>query len=100
LKTDDTIVSLDLSLNNIVLGLDALIEGLRYNSTIVTIRLRNNNIDGRKNRDQLFNLVYQHQSLTCIDLGNFETIKNRNRIHNEGLTALVDGIVQSAETTG
>jgi Ran GTPase-activating protein (RanGAP) involved in mRNA processing and transport len=100
LKTDTTIVSLDLSLNNMVLGLDALIEGLSQNSTIVTLRLRNNNIDGRKNQNQLFNLVYGHPSLTCIDVGNFDTIKNRNRIHNEGLTAIVEGIVKSVETTG
>jgi hypothetical protein len=45
-------------------------------------------------------MVYQHPSLTCIDLGNFDTIKNRNRIHNEGLAAIIEGIVQTAENQG
>lgn len=51
LKTDSTIVSLDLSMNNIAQGLDSLIDGLMQNSTIVNLKLRNNNIDGRKNQD-------------------------------------------------
>lgn len=79
-------------MNNLAQGLDLLIDGLRHNNTLVTLRLKNNNIDGRKSQEQLFRLIYQHPSLTCVDLGNFDTIKNRNRIHNEGFTALVDGI--------
>jgi hypothetical protein len=51
LKEDSTIVYLDLSLNNLASGLDYLIEGLHQNSTIVTLRLKNNNIDGRKCQD-------------------------------------------------
>lgn len=48
LRDDTTIISLDLSMNNLTLGLEHLIEGLHNNSTIVTLRLKNNNIDGRK----------------------------------------------------
>lgn len=50
LRDDTTIISLDLSMNNLTLGLEHLIEGLHNNSTIVTLRLKNNNIDGRKSQ--------------------------------------------------
>ena len=100
LRDDKNIISFDLSMNNLTSGLEHLIEGLHNNNTIVTLRLKNNNIDGRKSQDQLFSLLYQYPSLTCVDLGNLDTIKNRNRIHNEGLNAIVDAIVRTAETLG
>jgi hypothetical protein len=37
----------------------------------------------------------EHTSLTSIDLGNSENIKNRNRIYDEGFIALVQGIARS-----
>lgn len=100
MKKNTAIISLDLSMNNLAHGLDSLVEGLRHNSTIVSLRLKNNNIDGRKSMDALFNLVYNHRSLASIDFGNFDTIKNRNRIHNEGLTAIVEGIIRTVEDQG
>ncbi len=33
--------------------------------------------------------------MTCVDLGNLENIKNRNRIYDEGLYALIEGIYKS-----
>jgi hypothetical protein len=33
--------------------------------------------------------------LTAIDLGNTENIKNRNRLYNEGLESIVQGIYQT-----
>ena len=51
LRDDTTIISLDLSMNNLTLGLEFLIEGLHHNNTIVSLRLKNNNIDGRKSQD-------------------------------------------------
>ena len=85
LKGNVSLVTLDLSMNNLSLGLDYLIAGLRQNETIVCIKLRNNNIDGRRFQKQLFTLVNEHRSLTALDLGNSENIKNRNRIYDEGL---------------
>lgn len=58
LRDDTTITSLDLSMNNLTLGLEFLIEGLHHNNTIVSLRLKNNNIDGRKSQDQIYSLVY------------------------------------------
>ena len=36
-----------------------------------------------------------YPSLTALDLGNSENIKNRNRIYDEGLQALVEGMTTS-----
>jgi hypothetical protein len=33
--------------------------------------------------------------LTAIDLGNSESIKNRNRIYDEGVTAMIEGMILS-----
>ena len=92
LKHNDQLTSLDINMNNIHLNLDALINGLRQNDRIVSLKMRNNNIDGRKSSQQLYDLVFNHQSLASVDLGNSENIKNRNRIYDEGLEALVEGM--------
>lgn len=92
LKHNEQLTTLDISMNNINLNLDALIGGLRQNDRIVSLKMRNNNIDGRKSSQQLYDLVFNHQSLASVDLGNSENIKNRNRIYDEGLEALVEGM--------
>jgi hypothetical protein len=92
LRTNDQIVSLDLSMNNLAEGFDDLLQGLRSADNLVSLRLRNNNIDGRKHHEQLFRLFKNHPTLTSIDLGNSENIKNRNRLYNEGLEAVIEGI--------
>lgn len=51
--------------------------------------MKNNSIDGRRFQQQIFDLVFEHSSLTSLNLGNFLTVKNRNRIHNEGLSAII-----------
>lgn len=57
--------------------------------------MRNNNIDGRKNKESISGLLQDHPTLTCIDLGNSEVIQNRNRLYEEGFSAVVEGIVKS-----
>ncbi len=41
--------------------------------------------------------MHDHPSLTALDLGNSENIKNRNRIYDEGLSAIVQGMVSSRD---
>lgn len=93
------ITTLDLCMNNINLGLDLLISALKKNSSIVCLKLKNNNIDGRRFTEDLYSLVHEHPSLTALDLGNSENIKNRNRIYNEGLKAIIEGMADSADET-
>jgi len=84
-------------MNNINLGLDHLVGALKKNSTIICVKLRNNNIDGRRFHNELFQLANNHPSLVSIDLGNSEHIKNRNRLYNEGLSSLIEGIINSKD---
>jgi hypothetical protein len=61
----------------------------------VSFKIKNNSIDGRRSQQKLFDLVYHHPSLVSLDIGNTPTVKNRNRIHNEGFMAIVEAIAQS-----
>jgi len=89
------LVSLDLSLNNLSLGLEKLFGGIIDNNSLVAVSLRNNSIDGRKFQQQIFDLVFEHPSLASLNLGNAQTVKNRNRIHNEGLSAILQAVATS-----
>ena len=88
-RESDSLVDLDLSLNNLNLGLQTLFHGIMDNKSLIAFTLKNNSIDGRRFQQQIFDLVYEHQSLTSLNLGNNMTVKNRNRIHNEGLSAIL-----------
>jgi len=46
-------------------------------------------------QEVLSSLVMNHPSLTSIDLGNSDIIQNRNRIYDEGMNGLLDGIIKS-----
>ena len=48
LRGNNQIISIDLSLNNLNAGLDSLISGIRDNNKLVSLKMRNNCIDGRK----------------------------------------------------
>jgi len=48
LRGNEQVVSIDLSLNTLNAGLPNLIHGICDNDTIVALKMRNNNIDGRK----------------------------------------------------
>ena len=86
---------LDFSMNNLGAGLDDIVAGVQQNSRVVCLRLRNNNIDCRKNQESISSLIQDHPTLTCIDLGNSEVIQNRNSLYEEGFSAVVEGIVKS-----
>ena len=96
-RGNEQIISIDLSLNTLNSGLEGLIQGITDNNRIVALKMKNNNIDGRKYRQLLFDLVHEHPSLASLDLGNSDAVKNRNRIHNEGLAAIIEGIAQSKD---
>ena len=89
------LTSVDLSMNNLSAGLDCLADGIIANDRIVCLKLKNNNIDGRQMQEVLSSLVMNHPSLTSIDLGNTDNIQNRNRIYDEGINGLLDGLIKS-----
>ena len=95
IRESDRLASLDLSLNNLSQGLQALFHGVIDNSTLVALTMKNNSIDGRRFQQEIFDLVYEHPSLASLNLGNTLTVKNRNRIHNEGLSAILQAVATS-----
>ena len=85
-------------MNNCHLGLELLIPAVRRNDHLICLKLKNNNIDGRRYTKELYQLVHEHPSLTSVELGNSDNVKNRNRIYNEGFRALIEGIADSKES--
>ena len=57
--------------------------------------MKNNSIDGRRFQQEIFDMIYEHPSLASLNLGNTLTVKNRNRIHNEGLSAILQAVATS-----
>jgi len=95
IRSADSLTALDLSLNNLNLGLDKLVGGIIDSTSLVAVTLKNNSIDGRKFQQQLFDLVYEHPSLASLNIGNSFSVKNKNRIHNEGLSAILQAVATS-----
>ncbi|MFN9900606.1 MAG: hypothetical protein ACK55Z_17845, partial [bacterium] len=48
------ITTLELCMNSLHLGLDYLVAALKKNTSIVCLKLRNNSIDGRKFKEELY----------------------------------------------
>lgn len=48
-----SITSLDLTMNNLAQGLPEFFKALEHNSSVVCLRLKNNNIDGRRLSQEL-----------------------------------------------
>lgn len=59
-RDSDTLTTLDLSLNNLSQGFEPLVHGIIDNQSLVSLSLKNNNIDGRKFQQQIFDLVFEH----------------------------------------
>jgi len=83
-------------MNDLNLNLETLANGIVANSRIVSLKLQNNNLDGRKHQRELIKMLRDHRSLTCLDFGNSEDIKNRNRMYNDGLIAIGSAIYDSS----
>mmetsp|Transcript_21122 Transcript_21122/g.20300 ORF Transcript_21122/g.20300 Transcript_21122/m.20300 type:complete len:93 (+) Transcript_21122:295-573(+) len=84
----------DLSSNRLGANLKPIIDALKTNSRIVSIKLSNNEISGTEHEGLLTLLVQNHPSLTHLDLSNCDSNNQyRNKIGNNGLKALVEGLV-------
>jgi hypothetical protein len=82
-------------MNDLYLNFAALSQGIALNDRLVALKLQNNCIDGRKHQIELIRIIMNHKSLTSLDLGNSEAIKNRNRINNDGLIAISTALFES-----
>jgi hypothetical protein len=79
-------------MNDLHLNFTALADGLACNDRVISLKLQNNCIDGRKHQAEIIKIILNHRSLTSLDFGNSDAIKNRNRINNDGLIAISNAI--------
>lgn len=93
---DPKITTLDLNLNNLAEGVTELFRGIQRNKSLVCLRLKNNNLDGRKLTKEFYDLLCNHKSLTAVDFGNSDHMCNRNRIYDDGLRAIIQAIIDSS----
>lgn len=49
IRKDENLVEIDLSMNNLSNGLESLVFGISNNYNVISVKLKNNSIDGRKN---------------------------------------------------
>lgn len=72
-----------------------IVDGIKKNTRLIAIIMKNNEIDGREHSDYLKEIVKNHASLTMIDFGNTDLNVRKNKIRNKGAKAIVDGILES-----
>ena len=64
---------IDLSMNKLGANVEPVIKGLRGNTSLVELRLSNNELGGSQNIQLIKNLIKAHPSLTALDLSNDES---------------------------
>ena len=57
--------------------------------------MRNNQINGTVNAEDLIQIIKDHPSLSILDLSNSELNVNKNKLRNGGVIAIVEGVLQS-----
>jgi hypothetical protein len=84
----------NLSLNKLGLNLAPILNGLRKNTKLVSLRLANNDLGSNMNHVHLIRtFLMEHPSLTSIDLSNDDSNLNKNRLSNIGLEAVIDAML-------
>lgn len=95
ISENENLLSIDLSNNHLQKNMKPIVDGIRHNSRLISIIMKNNEIDGREHSDYLKEIVKNHPSLTHIDFGNTDLNVRKNKIRNKGAKAIVDGILES-----
>lgn len=86
---------IDISANKLGgLNLKPIFDAIKQQTRIVSLRLQNNVIQG-EDYEILKKLIKDHPSLTSIDFSNTDSNKQRNRLGNIGLSAIIDAILES-----
>ncbi|CDW85055.1 UNKNOWN [Stylonychia lemnae] len=89
------ITQVDLSMNKFGgESLKILLDGLKFNRRIVSLKLQNNQITA-DDQKTLYSFIKDHPSLVNIDLGNSDINKQRNKLGNQGFQSIVNAIVDS-----
>jgi len=67
------------------------------NQRIIALTMRNNQLSGQEHFDDIKFMIKNHPSLTVIDFSNTETNMSKNKLKNQGVQAIVEGILESQD---
>ena len=97
LSENDNLLYIDLSNNQLQKNMRPIVNGIKNNTRLISLTMRNNEIDGREHSEYLKEIVKNHPTLTVIDFSNSDLYVRKNKIRDKGVKAIVDGIIESNE---
>lgn len=97
LSHNEELLRIDLSNNQLQTNFKALVHGIRNNSRLISLTMRNNQINGQDHADDLKAIVKNHPTLSILDFSNTELNINKNKLKNVGAAALVEGILETED---
>lgn len=94
---NENLQRLDLSGNQLQTNFEPIVRGLRANTRLIALTMRNNQLS-HEHAEDIKAIVQNHPSLCILDLSNTELKNpNKNKLRNPGAIALVRGILESTE---
>lgn len=97
LAGNNELCKVDLSENQLHLDFGQIVRGIRANERLISLIMRNNQINGSEHAAALKALVKGNATLTALDFGNGERNTCKNKIKNIGVQALVEGILETPD---
>ena len=97
LSGNEEIQKIDLSNNQLQTNFRQIVNGIRKNTRLISLVMKNNQLNGLDHAQDIKDIVQNHPSLSIIDFSNSELIVNKNKLRNQGAVAIVEGILQSKE---
>ena len=95
LSENENLLYIDLSNNQLQKNMRPIVNGIKNNQRLISLTMRNNEIDGREHGEYLKEIVKNHPTLTVIDFSNSDLYVRKNKIRDKGAKAIVDGIIES-----
>lgn len=95
LTRNEDIMSIDLSNNQLQQNFGVLVKGLTMNSRLVSLTMRNNQVNGSEHGADIKAIIKNHPTLTLIDFSNLEMNVNKNKLKNVGVQAIIEGILET-----
>jgi hypothetical protein len=93
LANNDDLLRIDLSNNQFCSNFKTIVNGIKKNSRIITLIMKNNQLNGLDHAQDIKEMIMNHPSLSVIDFSNSELIVNKNALRNQGAIAIIEGIL-------
>jgi len=97
LHNNEELLRIDLSGNQFQNNFKPIVNGIKKNSRIIALIMKNNQLNGVDHSQDIKEMIMNHPSLSVIDFSNTELNINKNKLRNQGAVAIIDGILGSRE---